>query len=197
MSFDYIEFWNDNYSHGGDSGSGSYGLLAEFKSQIINDFIQEHQIESVIEFGCGDGNQLLTMSYSTYLGLDVAQSSIRLCKEKFKEDTTKSFMLYKPGLLVNRGFIQADLVVCLDVLYHITDEEDFLSTLSNIFESAKKWVILYTKITTGLEPQEVATIQDRPILHHLMQHSDFSISHVIPQKYPELSSSHFIMLKKK
>lgn len=197
MNFDYIAYWNQNYKHGGNSGSGSYGLLADFKSQIINDLMTQHAITSVIEFGCGDGNQLQTMKYPQYLGLDVAESSISLCKEIFKEDLNKSFMLYKPGFLVNRGFFKADLVVCLDVLYHITDEYDFNTTLWDVFQCSSSWVVLYTKITTGLEPQEVVTIKDRDIMSYLAKISDFEIVEIIPQRYPELSSSHFIVLKKK
>ncbi|MZQ81331.1 methyltransferase domain-containing protein [Paenibacillus sp. 5J-6] len=196
MSFDYIDFWNQNYSLGGTSGSGSYGLLAEFKSQIINDMIQKHAITTVIEFGCGDGNQLQTMNYAHYLGLDVAQSSINLCKELYKDDRNKSFMLYTPGYLINRGFFRADLVVCLDVLYHITDEQDFCSTLNDLFQSSNRWVVLYTKITTGLEPQEVPTILDRDIMSYLAKHGDYKITEIIQQRHPELSSSHFILLER-
>ncbi|NHW36419.1 hypothetical protein [Paenibacillus aceris] len=137
------------------------------------------------------------MKYPQYIGLDVAQSSISLCKEIFKEDTNKSFMLYKPGYLVNRGFFKAELVVCLDVLYHITDEHDFNTTLLDVFQCSSKWVVLYTKITTGLEPQEVATIKDRDTLSHLAKFSDFEIVEIINQRYPQLSSSHFIILEKK
>ncbi|MDU0201118.1 methyltransferase domain-containing protein [Paenibacillus sp. MAH-36] len=196
MSFDYIDFWDQNYRLGGDSGSGSYGLLAEFKSQIINDLIQKHAISTVIEFGCGDGNQLQTMNYPQYLGLDVALSSINLCKEIYKDDSSKSFMLYKPGYLINRGFFRADLVVCLDVLYHITDEEDFCTTLNDLFQCSSRWVVLYTKITTGLEPQEVPTILDRDIISYLSKHSDFKMTEIIPQRYPQLSSSHFILMER-
>lgn len=43
---------------GGTSGAGSYGVLAEFKAEVINSLLLEHSILTAIEFGCGDGSQL-------------------------------------------------------------------------------------------------------------------------------------------
>ena len=51
-------YWEKRYSLGGNSGQGSYGKSAEFKSEILNIFVRENCINSVTEYGCGDGNQL-------------------------------------------------------------------------------------------------------------------------------------------
>jgi hypothetical protein len=51
-------FWENRYRTGGTSGSGSYGRLAEFKAEILNEFVRERGVSSIIEFGCGDGAQL-------------------------------------------------------------------------------------------------------------------------------------------
>ena len=53
------DYWEQRYSSGSNSGDGSRGKLAEFKAEIINSLVKDKKIESVIEFGCGDGNQLL------------------------------------------------------------------------------------------------------------------------------------------
>ena len=53
-----VEWWERRYSSGGTSGEGSYGRLAEFKAEIVNKFVKENGIDSVVEFGCGDGKQL-------------------------------------------------------------------------------------------------------------------------------------------
>ncbi|MCY9659261.1 hypothetical protein P5G65_21090 [Paenibacillus chondroitinus] len=55
---------------------------------------------------------------------------------------------------------------------------------------------MYTKITTGLEPQEVPTILERDIWAYLSKHSDFKMTEIIQQRYPKLSSSHFIILER-
>jgi len=51
-------YWEDRYATGDDSGLGSYDELARYKAQIINEFVREKQVDSVVDFGCGDGNQL-------------------------------------------------------------------------------------------------------------------------------------------
>lgn len=194
-SFDYIEYWEQTYRSGETSGRGSYGVLAEFKAEIVNELIQREGITSVIEFGCGDGNQLQYMNYGTYLGMDVAASSVRLCASKFACDTSKSFMLYTPGLWINRGFLQADLTICLDVLYHITDEQDFRNTLYDILHASGEWVVLYTRLK-GTGNPGIDTIQDRNLFHYLYDYPEFKVQEIIPQRYPDQSSADFVILRR-
>lgn len=197
MGYDYIEYWDNNYKTNGTSGAGSYGLLAEFKAEVINALIKEHQIQRVIEFGCGDGNQLQYINYPEYLGLDVASSAVQLCAERFKEDQSKSFMLYRPGLFFNKGYFQADMTVCIDVLYHITDEHDFRCTLHDILQASTNLIVLYTKITGENIPQVICTIKDRDIFHYLAEYPEFQLKDIVPQRHTDLSSADFIILQKK
>ena len=76
--FNSKNYWEEHYQAGGNSGSGSYGRLASFKALIINEFVSENQISSVIEFGCGDGNQLALANYPEYVGLDVSPTTIKI-----------------------------------------------------------------------------------------------------------------------
>src|SRR5262245_61906539 len=84
-------YWQDRYAAGGNSGVGSYGKFAEFKAEVINDFVAEKSIISVIEFGCGDGNQLKLSRYQTYIGFDVSKSAVQECQKVFGDDSTKAF----------------------------------------------------------------------------------------------------------
>lgn len=196
MSFDYIGYWENTYKNGGNSGAGSYGMLAEFKAEVINRIIALHKLTRVIEFGCGDGNQLSYMDYKKYLGLDVSASSIQMCAKRFASDPSKSFMLYNPGSFLNQGFIEADLAVCLDVLYHITNEEDYISTLRDLFSVSADWVIIYTRITNAHSTSGVETIQDRNIFDYLAAFPEYKVEEIIPQRYPDLSSADFLLLRK-
>ncbi len=137
------KFWTSVYREGGNSGGGSYGKLAEFKAGVINAFLQEKNVYSVIEFGCGDGNQLSLMAYSQYLGLDVAPGAIDLCSQRFQGDFTKSFLLFdakhfKPGLALS-----ADLTLSLDVIFHLVEFETYETHLKQLFATSNKWVIIY------------------------------------------------------
>jgi len=196
---DYKKYWDNRYRSGDTSGAGSYGKLAKFKTNIINNFLEKHDIKHVAEFGCGDGNQLKSIHYPMYLGLDVAKSSISGCIKAFAHDKKKSFMLYDPALFVNNEYINADLVVCLDVLYHIIDDRDYIKTLQDIFKCSRKYVILYTSVDAfKKEPYKKGThVRHRDTLEYLSKIDQFEIVEIINQKYPQLSSASFIVLKKK
>jgi 2-polyprenyl-3-methyl-5-hydroxy-6-metoxy-1,4-benzoquinol methylase len=193
-SFDYIKYWDCRYGSKGNSGIGSIGVLAEYKAKIINDFVKNNQVNTVIEFGCGDGCQLELSNYPQYLGLDVAISSVELCQKKFADDPTKNFMLYNPRYFSNHGFLSADLVLCLDVLYHIIDENDFIKTINDVFNTAQKHVILYTNIKP--QPSSVSHIIYRDTCDYLENYTDFHIDQIIEQKYSELTTAQFVFLSR-
>jgi len=139
------DFWETRYSLGGNSGSGSYGKFAEFKAGILNDFVEEKKIRSVIEFGCGDGNQLSLAKYPQYIGLDVSTTALSLCQAKFSEDKNKSFFLYSPSCFVDRqNVFRADLGLSLDVIYHLVEDEVYNAYLDHLFAASKKFVIIYS-----------------------------------------------------
>ena len=55
------EYWIRRYEAGKTSGVGSYGKFARYKAKVLNEFVSKHSIESVIEYGCGDGNKPLAV----------------------------------------------------------------------------------------------------------------------------------------
>jgi SAM-dependent methyltransferase len=132
-------YWEQRYRKGGNSGLGSYGKHARFKSQIINGFILEHDITSVIEFGCGDGNQLKPAKYPRYTGFDVSESAVALCREQFSTDPAKEFRLMKDY----RGE-KADVALSLDVVYHLVEDSVFEKYMAVLFAASDRYVIIYS-----------------------------------------------------
>ncbi len=86
------DYWDRRYKKGGNSGAGSYNRLAEFKADFLNRFVVQNQIDSVIEFGSGDGAQLQLAYYPTYIGVDVSAKAIELCRTMFSGDISKVFL---------------------------------------------------------------------------------------------------------
>ena len=195
--FDYKSYWERRYQSGGDSGAGSFSELANFKARIINEFVAKHDVRRVIEFGCGDGNQLNLYQIDDYLGLDVSSRAIEICAERYAHDHAKSFLLYDPSHFVNSGFLVADLVICIDVLYHIIDETDFLKTLHDIFSCSSKSVILYTSTDAWKTEHTGNHVRHRDILTYLNDISEFSVDAVLKNPYPDRSSANFIYLTRK
>jgi len=142
---DSAHFWEENYVRGWTSGPGSYGALAEGKRRFLNDLVRERGVRSVIEFGCGDGNQLSLGEYPSYIGLDVSPTAIRLCQARFASDPTKSFFLYDGACFTDKaGIFTADLALSLDVVYHLTEDDVFDSYLRHLFAAGQRLAVIYS-----------------------------------------------------
>jgi len=138
-------YWEKRYLKGGNSGHGSYNILARYKAGTINPFVKQKKIKSVIEFGCGDGNQLGLAKYPKYIGLDVSSIAIKWCIDKFKNDKTKSFFLYDSEAFAdNARVLKCDLALSLDVIFHLIEANAFESHLRHLFSSSEKYVIIYS-----------------------------------------------------
>ncbi len=132
-------YWEQRYVSGGDSGPGSYGKFALFKAEILNGFVAEHEVRSVIEFGCGDGNQLELSAYPVYLGVDVSETAIARCRERFRADPTKTFQLAK-----DYEGRRAELALSLDVIFHLVEDGVSFRYMGALFQAATRFVIIYS-----------------------------------------------------
>ncbi len=142
--FDVKKYWDVRYKSQRDSGSGSYGRLSRFKAEVINSFIKEHALTELLELGCGDGNQLGLLDIAMYLGVDISQEALNICKEKYNNEEGKKFLTYTELYDLNQQF---ECVVSLDVIYHLSDDNLYYTYLKDLFTSAKKYVIVYANST--------------------------------------------------
>ena len=173
------EYWEKRYRSGGNSGAGSYNNLAEFKGEIINLFIDNKKIDSVIEFGCGDGNQLKYLRPQRYLGYDISEKAIQLCSEIYKKDDTKSF---KNTNSYNSE--KADLTMSLDVIYHLIEKQTYLNYMNTLFDASNKYVIIYSS-NTDYNMLNAAHVKNRKFTDWVEKNrQDFSLFEHIPNKYP-------------
>ncbi|KMP12278.1 hypothetical protein UZ36_01370 [Candidatus Nitromaritima sp. SCGC AAA799-C22] len=181
------EYWEQRYASGGTSGQGSYGKLAEFKADVINRLVRERGVTSVIEFGCGDGNQLRLADYPGYVGLDVSGQAVNLCAEKFRDDASKKFFLYDPSRFDDKAEeYQADLALSLDVIYHLVEDEVYHTYLKHLFGAARKYVIVYAS-----DKDRRGGFYERHVRHRNFtkdiaeRFPDWTLSRKIKNKYPE------------
>jgi SAM-dependent methyltransferase len=137
-------YWQKRYARGGNSGAGSSGPRAAFKAEFVNQFVVDHAIRSVLEFGCGDGGQLVLARYPAYTGLDISASAVRSCIGRFSGDLTKSFFAYDPTAFANRGALTAELVLSLDVIFHLVEDEVFVAHMRDLFRAAERYVVVYS-----------------------------------------------------
>jgi len=134
-------YWEERYKANDDSGAGSYGRLADFKAKILNDFVAKNHIDTVIEYGSGDGNQLTLATYPFYKGFDVSATALKLCKNRFKGDASKEFYAMSDA---SQSDAKASLTLSLDVLYHLVEDAVFDSYMERLFTSSTQYVIIYS-----------------------------------------------------
>ncbi|MFZ0884179.1 MAG: class I SAM-dependent methyltransferase [Candidatus Acidiferrales bacterium] len=180
VQFNSSSYWDSRYAKGGNSGNGSYGELAKFKAGVINDFVADNQITSVIEFGCGDGNQLSLAKYPRYVGIDVSPTALRRCQEHFHRDTTKTFLPYdEPAAYAER----AELTLSLDVIYHLVEDEIYEKYMGHVFEAATRFVIVYSDNEEA--PRDMIHVRHRKFSNWIEQHQPaWRLIRHIPNKFP-------------
>ncbi|MGL4726363.1 MAG: hypothetical protein ACRCWW_17960 [Scandinavium sp.] len=132
------QYWDDRYRLSGNSGAGSYGRLADFKADVLNRFVAQENVQSITEFGCGDGNQLSLAHYPQYTGFDVSEHAVQLCQQRFSNDPTKEFKLVDAW-----DGEQAELTLSLDVIYHLIEEDTFERYMTTLFKASSRFVAVY------------------------------------------------------
>lgn len=173
-------YWNERYQQSGTSGPGSAGHLAEFKAEVLNSFVAKNGIQSVIEFGCGDGVQLSLAKYPQYVGIDVAEGSVTNCRRRFSGDPSKTFYLANQ-IPPNLGRI--DLVLSLDVIFHLVETKVFDAYMHSLFAHAGRFVVIYSSDKD--QPGEVPHVRHRAFTQWIKVHQPkWKQSGYIPNKYP-------------
>jgi SAM-dependent methyltransferase len=177
--FSSARYWDERYRAGGNSGDGSYGDLAQFKADVLNQFVKANDIQSVIEFGCGDGNQLRLAQYPRYCGIDVSARAIDTCRGLFSADSSKEFHL--------AGSVgpaqQADLALSLDVIYHLVEDGVFHEYMNTLFNSSRRFVIIYSD--NEEKPREVTHVRHRRFSAWIdANRRDWQLQERVPNKFP-------------
>ncbi len=183
--YDSVHYWENRYQSGGLSGDGSCGRLAVFKAEVLNEFVAKQKIQSVLEFGCGDGNQLSLANYPKYVGVDVSQAAIQLCLDRFCSDQTKTFVhLERDRMVEITAKLRSELVLSLDVIYHLVEDAVYESYMESLFDTAEKFVIIYS--SNKDEPGDLPHVRHRNFYSWINQHRPgWSLTEHVPNRYPQ------------
>ncbi len=189
-------YWDWRYRLGGTSGKGSMGHLAEFKAETLNAFVHDNTVESVIEFGCGDGRQLSLARYPRYLGHDVSLAAVKACRKRFKGDPNKSFLCYDPEDAPGvANFLRADLTISLDVIYHLVEDRVYERYLFDLFTASRRFVIVYS--SNKAEATRVPHVQHREFTLDVgRRFADFRLVRTIENQYPKDNLCSFFVFER-
>lgn len=200
-NIDSGNFWNDLYKNNGNSGTGSYHRLAEFKAEIVNKFLQEKNIVTAIEFGCGDGNQLSLINYNYYVGVDVSAVIIDKNKKIHDQNSKRSFYctLTERDKYINESY---DLSISMDVIFHLIEDDVFSEYMEDLFNVSNKYVIIYS--SNHEEYTRWPEFRHRSFIGYIQKHIiGWKLVEFIPNRYPYImgqeettSTSDFYIFKK-
>lgn len=136
MTTQYTEvgqFWDDRYRR----GDRATDAVAD-KAAYVNEAIARYGIRTMIDWGCGAGDQLAHFDLNgmeRYVGTDVSIEAIRQARERFPD----LYFIHRPKLRVKEA---AELSLSLDVIFHQTTEELFVSHLDDVFDRASRLVVI-------------------------------------------------------
>lgn len=173
-------YWEERYRRGGDSGAGSYGKFAQFKARVLNALFDELGLRSVVEFGCGDGNQLKLLRVERYLGVDISAEAIARCRAAFAGDPGKRFVVaadYRPE--------PTDCALSLDVIYHLVEDDTFHAYMARLFGAAERMVIVYSSNRDIDAAADGPHIRHRQFTRWVAAHAPgWMLKRVIPNAFP-------------
>lgn len=183
--FNSKAYWEQRYKKGGNSGAGSYGRLANYKADFLNNFAKEHGITTVIEFGSGDGAQLGLFKFKRYIGLDVSKTSIGTCIQQYADDKNKSFYVYDPEYFSdNHHLFVSDLALSLDVIYHLVENAVFDKYMRDLFAAADKYVIIYASNTNENKRGQAQHVRHRRFTDWVAENQkDWKLAEHVRNKY--------------
>jgi len=178
-------YWEDRYRSGGNSGAGSFNNLAVFKAEILNEFVATNSVDTVIEFGSGDGAQLQLAKYRCYLGVDVSATAVAATRREFAGDPSKRFLLTEEVTDDDR----AEASLSLDVIYHLVEDDVFDSYMRSLFNAAIRFVIVYA--SNKDEPGPSPHVRHRQFSRWVeVNRPDFRLLKKVPNIYPYSECDH-------
>jgi SAM-dependent methyltransferase len=167
--------WATDAAGKGTSGSGSTLEITREYRAYIEDFIKKHEVNSVIDAGCGDWSYSSVIDWgdASYLGIDIASDVIVPVRKKYETGKVK----FQVGDITEE-LPAADLLISKDVLQHLSNDLIHKFIKNNLRKGKYKWVILtndrssdnqdipigaYRGIDLAAPPFEVKGLVDLPI----------------------------------
>ncbi|GAC1403613.1 MAG: hypothetical protein NVSMB64_05620 [Candidatus Velthaea sp.] len=131
---DNASFWNRRYSELPElgSGPGSRGYAIFFKRNLIRSILQQYDVKSILDVGCGDLSFLDDALFSgkRYVGVDISEVIVERNARRFPGARFLCHDVSKDPLP-----LRADLVISFDVLIHQLSRAAFDTALSNTLDA--------------------------------------------------------------
>ena len=101
------------------------------------------------------------------------------CRQKFSQDKSKSFEVVDQY----RNQV-ADLVLSLDVIFHLVEDDIFHTYMKNLFNSSSNYVIIFSSNTDDNSTHKSKHVRHRKFTNWILTHApNWKLVEVIPNKY--------------
>ena len=169
------DVWGRDVAGKGTSGSGSTPEITREYRGYLQEFIKTHQVQSIVDAGCGDWSFSSTIDWAgaRYLGVDIASDVIEAVRTKHEHGN----IAFRVGDITEE-LPAADLLISKDVLQHLPNALVQKFIRNNLKRGKYKWVLLtndrgrvnadtvpggYRAIDLAAPPFDVKGLVDLPI----------------------------------
>lgn len=142
--YDEATYWEARYSKGGNAGAGSDGDEADFKVAFIEGVMAHVDASSLLDIGAGDGliHELIPRFPNVdYHAVDISQTAINKLSDAYDDRALVSFEVADASEGLHTS---ADVVLCIDVLFHQSTQEKFDAVIRNACYCAKRATVFAT-----------------------------------------------------
>jgi SAM-dependent methyltransferase len=139
--------WGRDAYGQGTSGPGSSLAQGQPFIEYVQDFLQNHAIQSVVDLGCGDWvlAQKISWGDRDYIGIDVVENLVKKNQSLYASDTIH--FLHLDAAI--ESIPAADLLICKDMLMHLPN-----SAVLRILSELKRFK--YCLFVNDVNPSGVA-----------------------------------------
>lgn len=143
---------------------------------MINAFVADNGVASVLDLGCGDGNLLSMLDVPDYVGVDVSSTALACC-------ITRSPRYRFLPLDAVDAVAPAELALCIDVIFHLVEDDAFARTRQALFAHATRFVLVYASNVDADWP--APHVRHRRFTDHVAAaFSDWWLLAHLPNPYP-------------
>ena len=160
VPYEESAYWNKRYLNSLTSGGGSQGAEALWKQNQIVRLAEAFSVKSIVDFGSGDGEVCFGVMKRlapsvTYRGYDISNQII--CQTQGRARANMRFAAKDFG---KPYVVQAEMVLCIDVLFHQSTPARQTQVVANICASFEK-----VALVTAWNPEIVKQYGDNFAAH--------------------------------
>lgn len=141
-----VDYWNERYKRGGNSGEGSRGKFADYKSKVLREFIESHKIETITDLGCGDAYNFDLVNFTgKYRGYDISKFVVDMNNLNKIKSNFNYYVLEKETDY--NSVVISQLSMSMDVIMHLVNNYDFDLYMNTLFNSSSQFVAIFNTST--------------------------------------------------